>query len=164
MKRTIYRVTLLFLSSFLFATVVHAQQNNADAASRSGAVEDALARFVTAFENLDWTTFRDCFSANPTMFHPASPNLRRVDSPIEFDNAWHGVFNRIKRNSGRTSAPYMKLNSQDVRIERLTPDVALVTFHLADPGIIGRRSLVFQKIDGNWKIVHIHASNLPAPE
>ena len=164
MKRTVHRVTLLFLSSFLFATVVHAQQNNANAASRPGAVEDALARFVTAFENLDWTTFRGCFSANPTMFHPASPNLRRVDSPIEFDKAWQGVFSRIKKNSGRASAPYMKLNSQNVRIERLTPDVALVTFHLADPGIIGRRSLVFQKIDGDWKIVHIHASNLPESE
>jgi hypothetical protein len=164
MKRTVHRVTLLFLSSFLFAAVVQAQQNSANAASRSGAVEDAMARFVTAFENLDWTTFRRCFSANPTMFHPASPNLRRVNSPIEFDKAWQGVFNRIKKNSGRTSPPYMKLNSQDVRIERLTPDVALVTFHLADPGIIGRRSLVFQKIDGDWKIVHIHASNLPEPE
>jgi len=97
MKRTVHRVTLLFLYSFFFATVVHAQQNNANAASPPGAVEDALARFVTAFENLDWTTFRDCFSANPTMFHPASPNLRRVDSPIEFDNAWQGVFNASKR-------------------------------------------------------------------
>ena len=164
MKRPLRFAAVLLLSSFLFLTVSVAQENNSQVASEKQGVEKALARFVTAFENLDWTTFRDCFSANATIFHPAAPNIRRIDSQLEFDKAWQGVFDRIKKNSARTSPPYMKLNPQDVRIEPLSPDAVLVTFHLVDPGTIGRRTLVFQKIDGAWKIVHIHASNLPEPK
>jgi ketosteroid isomerase-like protein len=164
MKRPLHFAAVLLLSSFLCVTVIVAQESNSQVASQTHEVEKALARFVTAFENLDWPTFRDCFSANATIFHPAAPNVRRIDSPLEFDKAWQGVFDRIKRNSGRTSPPYMKLNAQDVRIEPLGTGVALVTFHLADPGTIGRRTLVFQQIDGAWKIVHIHASNLSEPK
>ena len=156
---------LLFLSSVTFVAASGPQEKySAEASPQASNVEAALSKFVAAFENLDWAIFHGCFSANATIFHPAAPNIRRIDSPTEFDKAWLGVFERIKNNSGRTAPPYMKLNTADMRIERLGPNVALVTFHLVDPGTIGRRTLVFQRIDGAWKIVHIHASNLAQPE
>lgn len=156
-------IALVFLSGFLPMGSIGAQEQISSAAS-SQSIEGAVSRFVTAFENLDWPSFRDCFSANATIFHPSAPNIRRIDSPAEFDKAWLGVFERIKKSSGRTSPPYMKLNTEDMQIERLSPEVALVTFHLVDPGTIGRRTLIFQRIDGAWKIVHIHASNLAHPK
>jgi len=57
----------------------------------------------------------------------------------------------------------MKLEPEDVRIEQLAADVALVTFHLVDQRRVRRRTLVFKRMEGAWKIVHIHASNLGTP-
>jgi ketosteroid isomerase-like protein len=162
MKTTVQLAAFIILaSSFLVKTNAGQDKDRAGSPSQTQNVQAALARFVTAFENLDWTNFRDCFSANATIFHPAAPNISRIDSPEAFDKAWLGVFERIKKNSGRTSPPYMKLKPQDVRIDRLSPEVALVTFHLVDPGTLGRRTLVFQRVDGAWKIIHVHASNVP---
>jgi hypothetical protein len=126
-------------------------------------VEQALSTFLTAFDNLDWPAFRACFNDRPTMFHPAGPNVRRVDTPEEFDAAWHLVFERIRKNSGRTSPPYIKLSPMDLRIDPLAENVSLVTFHLIDVGTLSRRTLIFQHYEDGWKIVHIHASNLALP-
>jgi hypothetical protein len=126
-------------------------------------VEQALSSFLIAFDNLDWPAFRACFNDRPTMFHPSPPNIRRVDTPEEFDTAWHLVFKRIRKNSGRTSPPYMKLSPMDLRVDPLADNVSLVTFHLIDGGTLSRRTLIFRHYEDGWKIVHIHASNLPLP-
>jgi len=97
------------------------------------------------------------------MFHPAAPNLKRIESPQEFEEAWLGVFARIKKTSGRDSPPYMNLQPQDVKIQLLSRDIALVTFHLVDGTTLSRRSIIFKRSPREWKIVHIHASNLTLP-
>jgi len=72
---------------------------------------------------------------------------------------------RIRKNSGRDLPPYMKLAPQDLKIQLLSEDVALVTFHLVDGAKLDRRTVILKRGSGGWKIVHIHASNLvmPAP-
>jgi hypothetical protein len=50
-----------------------------------------------------------------------------------------------------------------LRIEKLSEDVGLVTFHIEDRNILDRRTLVMKRENGEWKIAHIHASNLEAP-
>jgi SnoaL-like domain len=126
-------------------------------------IDEALLVFLTAFDNLDWQAFRSCFSPTATIFHPAAPNIRRIDSPDSFVNAWLGVFERIKKSSGRTSPPYMSLNPVDLRVDNLCEDVALVTFHLIDGSTVSRRTLVFKRDSGGWRVVHLHASNITAP-
>jgi len=126
-------------------------------------VEEALSAFLTALDNLDWQAFRACFSGAATIFHPAAPNIRRTDSPDQFEKAWLGVFERIKKSSGRAAPPYMNLNPVDLRVEKLSEDVALVTFHLVDGNTVNRRTLVFKQEPNGWRIVHIHASNITAP-
>src|SRR5215467_11419939 len=125
----------------------------------TGTVEEALSVFITAFDNLDWPAFRDCFSQRATIFHPSAPNVRRIDTPQQFEKAWLGVFERIKRNSGRNVPPHMDLKPLDLRIESLSSDVKLVTFHLDDGNVVNRRTVVFKRETNGWKIVHIHASN-----
>jgi ketosteroid isomerase-like protein len=147
-------------SSWPFLGMFRGEKGDESPWSSTETVEQALARFVAAFEDLDWERFRKCFSENATIFHPAPPNIKRIDSPEQFDKAWLGVFDRIKKNSGRTSPPYMKLDPTDVRVERLSDNVTLVTFHFVAGGTTSRRTLVFQRLSGAWKIVHIHASNL----
>jgi ketosteroid isomerase-like protein len=162
MSRVKWLVVLLFLATAMLPAVGTAQDRkpaNVDGAT----VEQALSRLVTAFENLDWQKFRSCFSENATIFHPVAPNIKRIDTPDQFDKAWLGVFERIKKNSGRTSPPYMDLHPEDLRIDRLSEDVALATFHLFDGNTVSRRTVVFTRSGGEWKVIHIHASNITTP-
>lgn len=148
------------------ATVViksEASREKAPANPKMASVEEALSAFLTAFDNLDWQAFRTCFSAAATVFHPAAPNIRRTDSPDQFERAWLGVFERIKNASGRTSPPYMALSPLDLRVETLSEGAVLVTFHLVDGSTVNRRTLVFKLEPSGWKIVHIHASNIIVP-
>ena len=128
-------------------------------------IEQALTAFLTAFDNLDWPAFRECFAPDATMFHPAPPNLKRIDSPRDFETTWLGVFARIKKTSGKDSPPYMHLTPLDLRLQLLSEDVALVTFHLVDGTTFSRRTIILKHGASGWKIVHLHASNLgmPAP-
>ncbi|HET9803277.1 MAG TPA: nuclear transport factor 2 family protein [Candidatus Acidoferrum sp.] len=119
----------------------------------------ALEKFFAAFSNLDWPAFRACFDDSATVFHPSAAHMRRTDSPSEFDTAWREVFDRIRKQSGRSKPPYMDLNPADLNISVLAPGVALVTFHLPGAEVFGRRTIVLKKFADGWKIVHIHASN-----
>ena len=123
-------------------------------------IKQTLAAFLTSFENLDWPNFRTFFVPDATMFHPAAPNEKRIDSPQEFEKAWLGVFARIRKNSGRNSAPFMSLQPQDLKIQIVSPGVAVVSFHLSEAHVLSRRTIVFRHGADGWKIVHIHASNL----
>jgi len=124
-------------------------------------VEEALAAFLAAFDNLDWPAFRLCFAKDASIFHPAAPNIKRIDSPEAFEKAWLGVFARIKKESGKEQPPYMDLQPQELKIQRLSPEIALATFHLTTGATISRRSVLLKQETNGWKIVHIHASNLP---
>jgi SnoaL-like domain len=158
-----YRRKLL-VAAWLAFVLLHTQplsaQDKQAAGARTASVEEALSVFITAFDNLDWLAFRECFSASGTIFHPSAPNIRRIDGPEQFEQAWLGVFERIKRSSDRNTPPYMNLKPLDLRAENLSADVPLVTFHLMDRDVLDRRTLIFKRESDVWKIVHIHASNL----
>jgi hypothetical protein len=58
----------------------------------------------------------------------------------------------------------MDVQPRDLRIQMLTADVAIATFHLDDrPGMLNRRTIMWQHFNPGWKIVHIHASELAVP-
>jgi ketosteroid isomerase-like protein len=121
-------------------------------------VRKFLASFVEAFDNLDWPTFRSCFTADATVFYPEF-FPRRVEES-QTDASWHRVFDNIRGQSGKAKAPYMDLKPSDVQIQILA-DVAIVTFHLEHGGTaVGRRTLVLHKEANGWRIVHLHASNV----
>ena len=138
-------------------------QNDPHSSDASAAIEQALSSFVLAFDNLDWPSFRASFVPGATVFHPAPPNVKRIDSEQDFEKSWLGVFARIKKESGRTAPPYMNLQPQDLQVQILSEDVGLATFHLVDGAITSRRTIVFKHTSGGWKIVHLHASNITAP-
>jgi ketosteroid isomerase-like protein len=153
------------MSAGLLAALLLSSGAPQPAPSPAGATADvraAVDAFVHAFEALDWPAFRACFAEGATVFHPAPPHVLRTDSPLTFERAWAAVFERIRRNSGRTAPPYFTLAPKDVKIQLLADKVALVIFHLPDEETVGRRTVVMQKLEAGWKIVHIHASNLPA--
>jgi ketosteroid isomerase-like protein len=123
-------------------------------------VRDALARFVQAFDNLDWETFRLAFDDNATVFYPrAVPE--RANGRAEFEKTFKMVFEQIR--GGKTVPPYMDIQPKQMKIQ-LFGNLAIATFHLDDrPGFVNRRTIVLNKGATGWKIVHLHASEVSVP-
>jgi ketosteroid isomerase-like protein len=148
------RLVLLF-PFLLVSPSVFAQGKPVSAESE---VRDALAKVVYAFDNLDWEGFRWAFDDNATVFYPrAFPE--RASGREEFEKTFKVVFQQIRGR--KTSAPYMDIRPKDVRIQ-IFGDIAIVTFHLDDrTGFLNRRTVVLHKATAGWKIVHLHASEVP---
>ena len=143
---------ILFL---LVAPVVLAQGK--PRASAEPEVRDALAKFVYAFDNLDWEAFRLAFDDNATVFYPrAFPE--RASGRAEFERTFKVVFQQIR--GGKTAAAYMDIQPKDMKVQ-MFGDCAIATFHLDDrPGLLNRRTIVLTKTNAGWKIVHLHASEV----
>ena len=72
-------------------------------------VREVLAKFVTAFDNLDWETFRLAFDDDATVFYPrAFPE--RANGRAEFEKMFKVVFEQIR--DGKTTAPYMDIHQR----------------------------------------------------
>ena len=65
------RTTLLISLALCFGTLRASDKD-------SVAVAHSVATFVTAFNNFDWTTFRESFDEDASMFHPTWENARRI--------------------------------------------------------------------------------------
>jgi ketosteroid isomerase-like protein len=144
----------LLLLAFCFSALPQAMAKD----DKEAEVRAALAKFVQAFDNLDWETFRASFADNATVFHPRQ-FARRVEGRAGVEETFKQVFVRIKGD--KTSPPYMDLQPKDLQIQLAGDQVAIATFHLDDrPGFLNRRTIVLQKIERTWKIIHIHASEV----
>ena len=120
-------------------------------------VRRTLQDFVQAFDNLEWDKFRSFFADDATVFYPRE-FPRRAQGRQEFEKCFQKVFDRIR--AGRTQGPYMDIQPKDLKLQ-ITPEVAIATFHLDDrPGFLNRRTIVLQKRNSAWKIIHLHASEV----
>ena len=122
-------------------------------------VRAALAKFIQAFDNLDWEGFRRAFDDGATVFYPrAFPE--RATGRAEFEKTFKTVFEQIR--ASRAAPPYMDIQPKDMVIQ-IFGDIAVATFHLDDrPAFPNRRTLVLNRTAAGWKIVHLHASEVPA--
>lgn len=129
----------------------------AQAGSPESDVREALARFIRAFDNLEWDGFRLAFADDATVFYPrAFPE--RANGRGEFEETFRTVFEQIR--GGKTAAPYMDIQPKNMVIQ-MFGDTAIATFHLDDrPGFLNRRTIVLHKSAAGWKIVHLHASEV----
>ena len=143
---------LLFL---LVGPIVLAQEKPRLSGERE--VRDALAKFIYAFDNLDWEAFRLAFDDNATVFYPrAFPE--RANGRAEFEKTFQVVFQQIR--GGKTAPPYMDIQPKDMKVQ-IFGDCAIATFHLDDrPRLLNRRTIVLTKTKGGWRIVHLHASEV----
>ena len=120
-------------------------------------VRETLARFIQAFDNLDWNSFRAFFADDATVFYPrAFPE--RANGRAEFEKTFRLVFEQIR--AGRSTGPYMDIQPKDLRIQ-LFDHVAIATLHLDDrTGYINRRTIILNRTEHGWTIVHLHASEV----
>ncbi len=124
-------------------------------------VRKALSGFVEAFNNLDWETFRSCLAADATLFNPEIPeasSLARVDGKAAVEASFGAVFATTRQQAA--GPPYLHIVPRNVLVQML-PGAAVVTFEFdRERGSFGRRTMVFRKEPGGWRIIHIHASNV----
>lgn len=120
-------------------------------------VRRTLTKFLTAFANLDSEAFRSFFADDATVYFP-SQRANRATGRAEIETTFRQVFERIRAT--KSAPPYLNLEPADLDVQ-LFRDTAVATFHLHDmPNVIGRRTVVLEKRAGEWKIVHLHASNV----
>jgi len=127
------------------------------ASSGEEQVRQTVAKFVRAFDNLDWDGFRYAFADDATVFYPRAFPERASGRP-EFESGFRAVFEQIRH--GKSAPPYMDLQPKDMKVQ-MFGDVAIVTFHLDDrAGFVNRRTIVLGKSGAGWKIAHLHASEV----
>ena len=126
-------------------------------------VSAALHGFLTAFENLDWEPFRASFTDDACVFHPSADAPERDCGRAAVEARFKKVFD-AERREATAGPPYMHLLPEDLQITMFGDDLSLATFHLRNPKRFGRRSVLFRREGGAWKIVHLHASNISSDD
>jgi ketosteroid isomerase-like protein len=139
-----------------------AQNNRSDANfSDSLDVQKAAEAFIEAFNNLNWERFRHSFSADATVFFPFQGVPRRVDGKDEIETVFKSFFDDVRKR--KPTPPHLNIEPKEMKTQMLG-DSAVVTFHLRDNDSLGRRTVIFQKQEGIWLIVHLHASKFVTPK
>jgi len=152
----VVRAAIAMLAMIVLPAVVAAQGSPP---TDSAAVASALKRFLTAFENLEWEPFRAAFSDSATVFQPAPNMPGRFTGRAAIDSTFRLVFADI-RSHASSGPPYHRLTPVDLRIQPLAPGVVLATFMLDNSQRLARRTVVFRREAGGWRIFHLHASNM----
>ena len=144
---------LVAVSSFVWATEPNESSDRA-------AVETFTRTFLRAFENLDMQQFIACFADNATVFFPMPEPPERVDGKQAIQQRFERVFASI-RSTAKSGPPFHHLAPEDLKIQMMPGQTAIVSFHLRNSERIARRTLVLINTSGEWRILHLHASNAP---
>ena len=117
-------------------------------------------RFCSLFENLDMQQFVACFADNATVFFPMPEPPERVEGKQAIKQRFENVFASI-RSTAKPGPPFQHLAPEDLTIQMMPGQTAVVSFHLRNSERIARRTLVLINTHGEWRILHLHASNAP---
>jgi ketosteroid isomerase-like protein len=146
----------------LLVLVIGARTVNAELNSERE-VRRTINTFLEALTKHDLRVLRSCWADSPVAFLPVAgaESGKRLDTEADFLKGWTDLFERGRQTQAQTNQS-VKIEPKDTRIDFVTPDVAVVTFHLtANPQSIGRRMFVVRRAQNGWKITHLHASNMP---
>lgn len=117
-------------------------------------IEQTLQRFLVPFSNRDVAAFSPFFAEDATVFFPGRP-ASRVQGRAGIARAFTDLFGPPVSPTGSATL----LQPQDLLIQRFD-GLAVATFHLGTEAARGRRTFVLRRIGSDWKIAHLHASNL----
>jgi len=147
-------LSLLFVCSVFFR--LEAQPETA--ASDSAELVITINGFVKAFSSLNWEAFTAYFADNATAFFPPSAKFAyRANNKTDVLNMFRKVFGNAQKMNPAT--PHIDIQPEELKIQ-MAGTVAIASFLLHDPGMLGRRTIVWQKIKGAWLIIHLHASGI----
>jgi ketosteroid isomerase-like protein len=118
-----------------------------------------FASFLGALNRRDWDAFRASLSDDITVIFDRPGPSERQEGRL----AVEGVFRNRFAPAGSTPSPLPPPVQPDSVLVQAYGDVAIVSFHLRGPDQLGRRTLVFHRTTGGWKVVHIHGSSVALP-
>ena len=124
------------------------------------AIEAFTREFLHAFEDLDMKQFIACFAADATVFFPMPEPPERVQGKQAIQQRFEHVFASI-RSTAKSGPPFHYLAPEDLTIQLVPGQTAVVSFQLRNAERIARRTLVLTNANGQWFILHLHASNAP---
>jgi ketosteroid isomerase-like protein len=152
---SIAHVALVLVGVFGCAVITYASPKN-----RPEGVEQVINDFLVPFSSRDVAGFMAYFAEDATVFFPPSASGAppgRVQGRANVARAFDELFKRV----GVTPGPRPTIRPLDPLVQQFG-DTAIVTFHLGTDASRGRRTLVLRRIGGDWRIVHLHASDFRA--
>jgi ketosteroid isomerase-like protein len=129
-------------------------------AEATAEIHRTLNSFLHAVESMDLDRIAAFFEEDAQMFSPMPAYAKRLDGRSAILEQFGSIINFIK---SQNLPGGLKLEVEDVVVRDFGP-VALVTFHLRQPGPVHRRSFVMRRGPAGWRIAHIHASIASAAE
>ena len=120
-------------------------------------VRAAATRFIDALNALDLAGMTSLFADDITAFVPtAQPD--RVNGKAAVTAIYRTYVDRA-----RAGGPTGRTAPEDLTVEA-TGDLGVVTFNVRDSsGTVRRRTFVFRRAGGVWRISHFHASDFVVP-
>ena len=104
--------------------------------------------------------FVACFADNATVFFPMPEPPERVEGKEAIKQRFEQGFASI-RSTAKSGPPFHHLAPEDLTIQMMPGQTVVVSFHLRNSERIARRTLVLINTNGEWRILHLHASNAP---
>lgn len=120
--------------------------------------------FIQAIDRLDLDGVADSFSRDGTAFYPFSFTPHRLDGREQIREAQRQGFDWARAQlveAGHNAPLSLNLQPTHMEVRLLGETVAIVTWHSDRSTHAGRRTAVLHRIQGEWLIVHHHASNMP---
>lgn len=113
----------------------------------AGRVAQALVDAVNA---ADVEAFLDLFAPDATVFFPSPENAARLEG-----------LPAIRAGLGKAldAKPKVPLVPSGLSVT-VSGDLAVASFEVRNPAVHSRRTLVLRLVEGEWKIIHLHASNI----
>ena len=131
------------------------------AAGNEATLVAAAEHFLRVFDNLEFEPFEAAWSSSRSVFFPFRDTPERVEGAAVGER-FRSFFAEVRTT--RPGPPYLHLQPRELRVE-VVGDAGLVTFMLGRaPGDVSRRTLLFVRERGAWKLRHMHASNMLAAD
>jgi hypothetical protein len=126
--------------------------------------EAALRAFLRSFADCDLAAMEAAFAPEATSFDllvagdddeaPEKSALKRASG---IPQTMRKIAQELPKE--RPGPPYHRPDLIDDLQVQVVGDMALCTFHFDRPERLGRRSIVLVRRAGQWRILHLHASN-----
>jgi ketosteroid isomerase-like protein len=114
-------------------------------------IREFVERFVQAVNSSNTDDFMTCFAPSATAFFPSGASASRRSGVDAIRKAVQPVFALGPRDPPARLADLV-ITTQD--------GMAVASFDASDGATHSRRTLVLRQYAGEWKIVHLHASNV----
>ena len=153
MKQSILKTSIILLLLCCTANIIRAQEKID--CKGSGELCDFFRHYIAVFNDRDWKGFSACLSDEITVMFDSRNRPDRKNGRTEVEQMFRFLF----PEPGTPLDPNrFKIIPVDLLIQDLG-DAAVISFVMKDTAQIARRSLVLQKKNNQWQIVHIHASS-----